>query len=925
MNKDIHYTGYSAMPSDYECPDGELSLALNLLPEDGALRPVTFPVPVFQPSSQSLKAIYIHKTSAFIHYILFDEQADSDNAYRFSWIDSDDIDPDTRQLKTGKSPIDFYSISTSDGTVQVESVGNTLIILADGCLNYFLWQAGKTQYTFLGNKLPEISLSFGLQLDMVHSQPYDLYTEKLPNNEQIFSDFTVDSENGLIRRNTVTQGVLGQINKYIAEQSNDNGRFLMPFFVRYALRLFDGSLALHSSPVLMIPASAQNPTVVAFYFTREGYPDTHDVAVCRTAGIVASLDYRLIDPASRIAEIREKWGDIISSVDIFISKPIYIYDQNGYVTSIIGHQVNDDLQIGGQIGHGAYAIGSFRGGPYGLHQFTGLWAATYGQYEGASFAVPRRDDEAVKRDIESNSLFYLLKSYTLDQLSTSRTVIDIPKDYLGSLVTREAMTDDYDSHDTLMPAMMYAYNSRLNIAGGKKKLFSDLAPDVIFPYTGPSSAQVTSTMQPCMPIYCITQDGHDIALSGKAGLLCTDSPIPPWLYFPNTNAKKAVLQIGTGADTSYCELPLKKHDFLNGSYFFGGLGSSDAPSILPASSYTPPIPAPESDTIVSLPNKIYTSQVNNPFYFPVTSINTVGTGTVMAICTAARPLSQGQFGQFPLYAFTTEGVWAMEVSSTGTYSARQPITRDVCSNPAAITQLDSAVLFTTDRGIMLISGSQTQCISDIIASDYPLDAATVPNLAQLHAMLGHLSSPDTCIPTLPFTEFLKQCRMIYDYVHQRVIVYAPGITYAYLFSLESKLWGMMYSDIAYHLNSYPQALAVSSSHNTIVNFSEDADEVLPALLLTRPLKLDAPDILKTVDNVIQRGNFRRGHVRSLLYGSRDLHSWHLVWSSKDHYLRGFRGTPYKYFRIALLCGLSPDESILGASVQFTPRLTNQPR
>ena len=305
-------------------------------------------------------------------------------------------------------------------------------------------------------------------------------------------------------------------------------------------------------------------------------------------------------------------------------------------------------------------------------------------------------------------------------------------------------------------------------------------------------------------------------------------------------------------------------------------------------------------------------------------------------------MSQGQFGQFPLYAFTDDGIWALEISPTGTIAARQPITRDVCINPDGITQLDNAVLFPTDRGIMLISGSQTQCISDAINSSHPPfhspraeaeaeDNPTgppqpavpiLPGLNKLHDMLGH--TPDTCLPTLPFTDYLRQCRMIYDYIHQRVILYAPGITYAYIFSLKSGKWGMIFSNIASHLNSYPEALAVDNE-NHIIDLSQTDSSQVKSLLITRPLKLDTPDIHKTIDTIIQRGHFRKGHVRTILYGSRDLFNWHIVWSSTNHYLRGFRGTPYKYFRIALLCNLTADESILGATLQFTPRLTNQPR
>ena len=97
------------------------------------------------------------------------------------------------------------------------------------------------------------------------------------------------------------------------------------------------------------------------------------------------------------------------------------------------------------------------------------------------------------------------------------------------------------------------------------------------------------------------------------------------------------------------------------------------------------------------------------------------------------------------------------------------------------------------------------------------------------------------------------------------------------------------------------------------------------LLITRPLKLQAPDVLKTVDTIIQRGLFPIDSVSTVLYGSRDLLHWHLVASSRNHYLAGFRGSPYKYFRIAALATLAPDQDIHGASVQFTPRYTDKLR
>ena len=89
--------------------------------------------------------------------------------------------------------------------------------------------------------------------------------------------------------------------------------------------------------------------------------------------------------------------------------------------------------------------------------------------------------------------------------------------------------------------------------------------------------------------------------------------------------------------------------------------------------------------------------------------------------------------------------------------------------------------------------------------------------------------------------------------------------------------------------------------------------------------MEAANVHKTIYELIQRGHFQRGDVATVLYGSRDLYSWHLVWSSKDHYLRGFRGTPYKYFRIAGLATLTDGKSIFGASLSFETRHTNQLR
>ena len=893
MNQEIKYSGFSAVPSDYECQDGSLAVSINLLPEDGALKPLQTPSVEVQLSNETGSCVYIHETSSFTHYIV-------ENGNTYSWFDKEKTDTIT-------------PIGNISNFIKVTSVGNTLIFLTENGMQYYLWKGGFTGYLYLGSHFPECPLSFGLQGELVRTDEFSISFNSISEGD-IWNEFSDEN------KTKVTDQVLAKVNKFIAEESTNKGRFIYPFFVRYAYRLYDGTLTMHSAPILMIASSDLSPQVFWSQISGKGsYKD----ATMRVVGMVHKLDYAVIEQS--YIDILSNWKDIVRSIDIFCSKPIYTYDQNGKCERFAQSSDIDSYCVCKHTNQAAstttYPL------RYQKHTFNKLYAFTFDptnfSYPAGRLILPRKSVDAVKEDIKSTSQFYILESIKLEALTTTRTLLNIEEDYLQSLVTREVMTDDYDSHDTLIPRYAFAYNSRINIANMKKMLFAGYNAASVFCYTDgyvdklsdASPTIIDGKAAYAVYIY-IKQDGKDIIVQGDAYQLGYNDAPMLFIFYPNVNAYKAVILQWYGLGQAY-EVQLEQHGFLNGSFYFGGWDNPERKSSIPTASS-------KADRMIDVPNKIYTSEVNNPFYFPLSGINTVGTGEIKGICSAAKALSQGQFGQFPLYAFTTEGVWALEVSSTGTYSARQPITRDVCINPDGITQLDSAVLFPTDRGIMLISGSQTTCISEAINSEYPFDATQLPGFTKLHAMLGHEPTTDKCLPTLPFTEFLTQCQMIYDYVHQRVIVYAPSVTYAYVYSLKTQQWGMIFSNIASHLNSYPEALAVDSS-NAVLNFSVPTTDAVKCLYTTRPLKLEAANTLKTIDNIIQRGFFRKGNVATALYGSRDLVNWHLVWSSKDHYLRGFRGSPYKYFRIAGVATLNADENIFGASVQFSPRQANQPR
>lgn len=131
------------------------------------------------------------------------------------------------------------------------------------------------------------------------------------------------------------------------------------------------------------------------------------------------------------------------------------------------------------------------------------------------------------------------------------------------------------------------------------------------------------------------------------------------------------------------------------------------------------------------------------------------------------------------------------------------------------------------------------------------------------------------------------------------------------------------------VNAYPDTMAITNGNHVItlsdVSYERQLDYIGTQLLVTRPLNVDAQNIFKTVNTVIQRGLFKKGNVMQVLFASNDLLNWVIVWSSTDQYLRGFSGTPYKYYRMVLLTTLHANECVTGATVQFLPKLTNQPR
>ena len=883
-----------------------------------------------------------------------------------------------------------------DHIKQVVPVGNTLVVLTDSGVHYILWDTdtnGSVEdvggtYEYMGQKPPEIHISWGLRTELscypkdkqisgggtehtkssslkfnilstdiedapfisdVHADawvlPKDVWTP--PEDFNGAWDYSLENvANSGQYTQRWTDYALGHIQKFVTVEGMDKGRFVYPFFVRWAYEMYDGSLIYHSDPVLLIPNSKYP------FFGMDGHQGIllEDVqnGNCwyefwgRAYGFVSQLTAKIIDQdaADKLDELKAKWKDVIKGISVYVSAPIYTYKQDSKVwgwTNMDDEGAWDEYYTEGEMTVGsttkakqwmltdvfdAWNVASEdpqHPGEYKYRYFENYHEGSgeaYHPMPSYIFTMPEKSKEDIARELETGQ-FYKIKDYDMDAselvaMTNGDTIIDIEEGALGSLVARELMKDDYHTKDQIKATSAFAYNGRINLGGIFRTLHQPLTPQAAWPRNDDNlGGEWTATVEIRKP------GATNIIASEASEVGCA---LPRYVFYPDTGAKTMYVSHGTHK----WRLILKEHPFLEGAYWCGGLSAE-----LSVSEIGGAIPSAVSE-VVNEEEKVMTSEINNPFYFPLLGINSVGTGEVLAVCAANKALSQGQFGEHPLYAFTTEGVWALATTSSGGYSAVQPFTRDVCRNTASITQLDDSVLFASDRGVMCISGSQVVCLSDNLESDKQFAVSDLPGGDSLISLAG---IDARALTIMPWREFLAGCKMIYDYTGQRVVVYHPSVRYAYIYSLKTHKWGMMHSLLTSGVNSYPQALAMDNTGALVdVSNGDEGLTGIKGMVITRPFKLDPIDALKTIDTIIQRGYFDYADqtravkpVRQILWGSRDLFNWRTIWSSTDHYLRGEWGTPYKYFRLGLLCDLKKEESLTGCTVQYQVRGTNQPR
>lgn len=880
MEKQISFSGVALTPYNDISPDGQLSACCNLERHAGSLRPTVLQGKTYDVSNTNIRLIYIHSTAYYSHFIFYDDS--SGNLY---WSEQDN----TASL----SPV---LIGTVVGFRSVKSLGNTLVVASGSGVSYFLYSESDQNYNALGD-IPHLNLSFGLQARHDNISFIVPLIDKI--NESLIFVNSLSSDN----YEAIYSSAKRNFNKFISEKVKGS-EFIYPFFIRYALMLYDGTLVHHSSPVLMMCATDKSPLIYLIGGTKEGgIGEMYNNLIFDVIAPCCSVDMKVSDTSE--IQALQKWKDVIKSVRIYFSLPITTVNPD-FDSVTLQEDIDDTRYIAKsvfkEISSDYYRETTFKE----LYKYGGTGAIANPDPLGMLVTNSSKKDEDINEAISSESKFYFATELNIDELYqySSRQKLSLSDDIRNELPFRELMQDDYFTNDTLIPNFSYIYNQRLIFAGIKRKLFQGFNTEALFCYENGTGGSASEDYLQCY-VY-ISGDAGDIVVENTCHI-----PVSfrsgRYFFYPNPNAYKAVIDLGASYSSRYRILTLKPHPLLNGAYNFEGLNGGGT-----YSRYENPVASPEYKRSVNEPNKIYTSEVGNPFYFPLAGINTVGIGEIVGVASVTAALSQGQFGSFPLMAFCTDGNYALQVGNEGLFTGVFPMARDVCINASSITPIDGAVVFVSSRGVMLADGSVINCISDLL-NGVPDDLSFVEGVSAFSYTLPEGAPVD----------FFRTCMIAYDYAGRRLLFFSDEINNdsVWVLSLEDNTWSQTeINGVEAVLNSYPFSYIQKEGGRTIVRLDEaykytDADKY-QGFVVTRPLKLDTLQY-KSLRQVALVGSFSQAQTVGI-YGSNDGNNWFLLGKSNAGRILT-PGRYFKYYRFSIETNLANSENITGLRVEYDIR------
>lgn len=653
MNKEQHLTyelGITNVPSDVMCDDNGLEESVGMVYADGEHRVIQWPkelVDDVRDSNEAFKLLFVHHVpGGAVKYLVLKA---STGALHWGYIDGNgnfDMTNDSH----------IITIASPQKILQVAATGQTIIINTTQGLQYAIWDVSLNKYRVIGQNLPEPDIKFGLY--------YGAYDQ-----EQSFYEYKVSArlESSLDTRypdrwqdpavkaewNDLCFGLYSKCEDDIKRRN----AFSRPFFIRYALRMYDGSYTYISNPILAMPSLNYNCRNEAHFLSGQEYECIVGYSILYYQLTTDYSDYR----------------DLISGIDIFVSDQVQTIDSSKDATI--------SLLNGGRDGYSAELDNLAN--PTDAMGVINISGHSYLHF---------RDMSEIRHDITHTSVFYKISELDINDIDTNRLLeLPINSGVISNLTTQPQLEyDDYFSRSPKTGELIKVYNNRLHMVGVSRGFFDGFTRFALASFQGAGYWMLAQ-------VFIKASNGERVVQK----LFRSNELFGIYFYYPDPRAYKVDIYNYNNDELEY-SLELTEHPGLNGAYFFGNASAIGLHQQ----------PAQTDYTFEPLDNKLLQSEVDNPFLFKADGEVTIGLGKVYNIASQTMALSQGQFGKYPLTAFCSDGIWGLEMDRTGVYVDAEPFSREIYIPGAPLIETDGAVFFASNKGLMMVVGNSVKCVSE---------------------------------------------------------------------------------------------------------------------------------------------------------------------------------------------------------------------
>lgn len=964
--QNIQFKGLRHTPSDITGQDGDLLECVNLIHENGELKPLE------TPEKTAHRGFYTNDTLVAVHNITGGKKYvyavyNGVNTY-IHVKDEDGGDVQINGIVGWGIPLQEIKWA--------ETIGNTLIIGTDKSTHYALYKNG--QYKWLGDKLPQPVFEFDMgtnsdsecyEVELREPIPYttyingdtgpdggicvhNLYAQTSGGGDrytQLFPDSTVNTyENRKIIRDNLRAKMAT-----LMHDSKNAGRFVYPFLARYAVRLYDGNYVMHSAPILLLPSS--NICPILAYLSMKGlvvgdhYSFSDLMLTCNTKPMTIKFVGFVGESGNDITSTIGDWEDIIKGVDVFLSSQIVTFNDSYYDN--LDNVPSKYYTIGGPTAdYGSAYSQNTKENWLTNHQTNGFdITETYNIfYKNQYFPLQSYSADYIQERVSETNLFYRVKKYDLSKISSAwqeeKYLHDeIEYGLLERLETLPILPDDYVSRSRMTGSANYNYNQRLILGN------ISLQTPSWYPYT----KQFNKNQFVQLVVMFKIEKPEKTIYVPWTGANLGRNDFGHYLYYPDPDCKEAII-----SDlVTVRRIPMSEHPGMHGAYALMPELKSLSEAFSLFAEYDEPLPTPSTDMerYYSLSNTIAMSSVANPFHFPATNFKDIGRAKVIGIAANMLDVSSAQWGQYPLYVFCSDGIIAVAIDGEGKFGGIQAVSADVLREPQGLSQptlvqTGQTLMFLTQRGVMSIAGIKINCMSEVMEGRHFNPMRELDGVDYRVGAFQNLITRTS--DNTAFVDFAASGFLAYDYAHNRVMLLRSDKDYQYLFDMKTGLWSkqIVYTNLpSCQLPQIPDnnqstdrgtpLLKVKPICAAVNNYTEmylqDTDGWLYKTMdvmgenstkqlyqygyfVSRPIRFGT-DEYKTLTRTLHRYTHfaNMSFVKMAVYGSRD--------GVKYGRVNTLRGMSYKYFIFVIYTYLKPNERYSYLSVDFETRLTNKLR